>query len=78
MAHMAYVLAAVKLNSGWNEWQHIGGFAFSVPTWYGPADIASRARSIVDRKHEDTVAVQVLNPETKLYDQEFTMYPLKF
>jgi len=75
---MHYVLVSIKLRTGYNDWQSMGGFSFQMPSHASVEDVARRARFVVDRKYEETVQVQVLNPETKKYDQEFTFYKLEF
>lgn len=75
---MNYVLVSIKLDNEWNEWTFVGGFSFNAVKGDSAKDAARRARQIVDHKGQETVEVQVLNRETKLYDQEFTFTPIKF
>lgn len=75
---MHYVLVSVKLRTGWDNWQSMGGFSFQMPKNSSFEEVARRARFVVDRQYENTVTVQVLNPETRLYDQEFLYYPIGF
>jgi hypothetical protein len=75
---MRHVLVNVRLNNGWDEWQYVGGFSFNAPKWHTAEQVARHARFIVDRKAEETVRVEVFNPDTKLYDQEFVLRPMTF
>lgn len=73
-----HVLVHIKLDNEWNEWAMIGGFSFLMPSITSPYIAARHAARIVDHKGEQIVRVEVYNPATKLYDQEFRIEPLKF